>query len=74
MPMRLRLYTEGQPEEALAILNSPFNIKRNYLDEVRLKERIIRETQPEQVQNIERIMLEAIRKRRIRQVVPSVSG
>jgi hypothetical protein len=38
------------------------NIKRNYLEEVRLKERIIRETQPEEFQNIERIMLRAIEK------------
>ncbi|MHC5097365.1 MAG: hypothetical protein ACYSOL_04445, partial [Planctomycetota bacterium] len=52
----------GQPEAALAKLNSPFNIKRNYLEEIRLKERIIHETQPEQVQNIERIMLRAIEK------------
>jgi type II secretory pathway component GspD/PulD (secretin) len=56
----VELYTNGQPEAALAKLNSPLNIKRNYLEEVRLKERIIRETQPEQVQNIERIMLRAI--------------
>jgi type IV pilus assembly protein PilQ len=58
----VELYTNGQPEAALAKLNSPLNIKRNYLEEVRLKERIIRETQPEQVQNIERIMLRAIEK------------
>jgi type II secretory pathway component GspD/PulD (secretin) len=58
----VELYTNGQPEAALAKLNSPFNIKRNYLEEIRLKERIIHETQPEQVQNIERIMLRAIEK------------
>jgi len=58
----VKLYTEGKPEEALALLNSPLNIKRNYLDEIRLKERIIRETQPDQFENIERIMLEAIQK------------
>lgn len=56
----VKLYTEGQPEEALALLNGPLNVKRNYLDEVRLKERIIKETQPEQFDTIERIMLEAI--------------
>ena len=56
----VKLYTEGQPESALALLNSPLNIKRTYLEEVRLKERIIRETQPDQFGNIERIMLEAI--------------
>ncbi|MHC5161822.1 MAG: type II secretion system protein GspD [Planctomycetota bacterium] len=58
----VELYTNGQPEAALAKLNSPLNIKRNYLEEVRLKERIIRETQPEEFQNIERIMLRAIEK------------
>lgn len=58
----VKLYTEGQPEAAMCLLNSPFNIKRNYLEETRLKERIIRETQPDQVQNIERIMLRAIEK------------
>ncbi|MHC5146339.1 MAG: type II secretion system protein GspD, partial [Planctomycetota bacterium] len=58
----VELYTNGQPEAAMAKLNSPLNIKRNYLEEVRLKERIIRETQPEEFQNIERIMLRAIEK------------
>lgn len=58
----VKLYTEGQPEAALCLLNSRMNIKRNYLEEVRLKERIIRETQPDQVQNIERIMLRTIEK------------
>jgi type II secretory pathway component GspD/PulD (secretin) len=58
----VKLYTDGQPEAALCLLNSPLNVKRSYLDETRLKERIIRETQPDQVQNIERIMLRAIEK------------
>ncbi len=58
----VKLYAEGQPEAALCLLNSPLNIKRNFLDETRLKERIIRETQPDQFDNIERIMLEAIQK------------
>jgi type II secretory pathway component GspD/PulD (secretin) len=58
----VRLYTNGELEKALAKLNSPFNINRTYLEEVRLKERIIRETQPDQVQNIERIMLRTIEK------------
>jgi Flp pilus assembly secretin CpaC len=56
----VKLYTEGQPEAALVLLNSPLNIKRTYLDEVRLKERIIQETQPDQFDNIERIMLQKI--------------
>ena len=56
----VKLYAEGQPEAALCLLNSRLNIERCYLDETRLKERIIRETQPDQVQNIERIMLRTI--------------
>ena len=58
----VRLYSNGDPEAALALLASPLNIKRNYLEETRLKERIIRETQPDQVQNIERLMLGKIEK------------
>ncbi|MCD6175343.1 MAG: hypothetical protein J7K65_06215, partial [Planctomycetes bacterium] len=58
----VKLYIEGQPEAALALLNSPLDIKRNYLDEVRLKECIISETQPDQFDTIERIMLETIQK------------
>ncbi|MHC4291418.1 MAG: type II secretion system protein GspD [Planctomycetota bacterium] len=58
----VELYTNGKPEKALAKLNSLFNIQRSYLDQVRLKERIIRETQPDQVQDIERIMLRTIEK------------
>ena len=58
----VKLYTDGQPEAALGLLNSPLNVERSYLEEIRLKERIIRETQPDQVQNIERLMLRAIEK------------
>ena len=58
----VKLYTEGQPEAALAELDTPYRIDRSYLDKIRLKERIIRETQPDQAQNIERIMLRTIEK------------
>ena len=58
----VKLYSEGQPEAALAVLDCPYRIDRNYLDEIRLKERIIRETQPDQFGNIERIMLREIEK------------
>jgi Flp pilus assembly secretin CpaC len=58
----VKLYTEGQPEAALCLLNSRMNIDRSYLEEIRLKERIIRETQSDQVQNIERILLRTIEK------------
>ncbi len=59
----VELYTEGQPEAALALLNCEYSdMDRGYLDELRLKERIIRETQPDQVGKIEQIMLRAIEK------------
>jgi type IV pilus assembly protein PilQ len=53
----VKLYTEGQPEAALAVLDSPYAIDRTSLDKVRLKERILRETQPEMYNQVERIML-----------------
>ncbi len=54
----VRLYTNGQPRAALALLNCWYSdLDRGYLDELRLKERIIRETQPDQVDQIEQIML-----------------
>ncbi len=58
----VKLYTEGKPEEALTALDCPYEIDRNYLDKVRLKERIIRETQPDQPKQIERIMLQNLEK------------
>ena len=59
----VRLYTNGQPEAALALLNCWYtDMDRNYLDELRLKERIISETQPDQVEQIEQIMLRALEK------------
>lgn len=54
----VRLYSDGQPSAALALLNCWYSdLDRGYLDELRLKERIIRETQPDQVEQIEQIML-----------------
>ncbi|MCI0498224.1 MAG: hypothetical protein L0Y36_00885 [Planctomycetales bacterium] len=58
----VKLYTEGKAQEALAVLDRPYAIDRSYLDEVRLKERIIRETQPHEDKQIERIMLQKIEK------------
>lgn len=58
----VKLYGEGQPEAALAALDCPYEIDRTYLDKVRLKERILRETQPEQYEQLERIMLRNIEK------------
>lgn len=54
----VKLYMNGQPEAALALLNCKYtNMDRNYLDELRLKERIIRETQPAEADQIEQIMM-----------------
>lgn len=58
----VKYYLEGKYDCALAELNSDFDIKRNYLEKIRLKERIIRETQPEQYDQLERIMLRKIEK------------
>lgn len=58
----VKLYTEGDAEAALTALDCPYEIDRNYLDRIRLKERIIRETQPEEADQIERLMLQAIEK------------
>ncbi|MCE5186323.1 MAG: hypothetical protein LLF76_09385 [Planctomycetaceae bacterium] len=58
----VKLYSEGQPDAALAALDCPYEIDRTYLDKVRLKERILRETQPEQYNQLERIMLRTIEK------------
>ena len=58
----VKLYTEGDLEGAMSALDSPYKIGRSYLDKIRLKERIIREQQPDQADQIERIMLERIEK------------
>lgn len=58
----VKLYREGNLECALAELNSPFAIDRNFLDPIRLRERILLEQQPDQVEQIERIMLRNLEK------------
>jgi type II secretory pathway component GspD/PulD (secretin) len=51
-------YTDGDYEAALSSLNKPYIFKpRNDLDFIRLRESIVRKTQPEAVDQIERIML-----------------
>lgn len=56
----VKLYTEGDLNAAMSALDCPYEIGRSYLDKIRLKERIIRETQPDQTDQIERLMLDAI--------------
>jgi type II secretory pathway component GspD/PulD (secretin) len=53
-------YTEGNLEAAMSELNWIFESNRGFLDIERLKERIIAESQPDNVDRIERIMLEII--------------
>ena len=56
-------YTAGNYDAALAELNGCYPITpRNHLDTIRLRERILRETQPDQVDNLERVMLKRIEK------------
>ena len=53
----LRYYDDGNKEMALCTLNSMWEHRRPYLEVDRLRERIIKETQPNYQVDIERIML-----------------
>ncbi len=55
----VKLYDEGNLDAALSQLETQevWGIDRNYLDTVRLKERILREKQPDKIDQLERIML-----------------
>lgn len=53
-------YTEGNLEAAMSELDWTFESNRTFLDVERLRERIIAESQPDNVDRIERIMLEII--------------
>jgi type II secretory pathway component GspD/PulD (secretin) len=55
----VKLYDEGNFDAALSQLETQevWGIDRNYLDPLRLKERILREKQPNKVDQLERIML-----------------
>lgn len=56
-------YTAGNYDAALAELNGPYAITpRNHLDAIRLRERILRETQPDQATSLERVMMKKIEK------------
>ena len=59
----VRAFAAGNYAEALAEINDPYAITpRNDLDVIRLRERIIRETQPDEVDKIERLMLMKLEK------------
>ena len=57
----VKYYREGDNDAALAELNSPFNIQRNYLEEARLRDRILSE-QLGQSDGLERVMLRNLEK------------
>jgi type IV pilus assembly protein PilQ len=58
------LYDQGNLDGALAELETQevWGIDRNYLDPLRLKEKIIREKQPDKINQMERIMLGSLEK------------
>jgi len=60
----VKYYDEGNYDAALAELDGQleYSIDRNYLDPLRLKERILQEKQPEKFGQLERIMLGNIEK------------
>jgi type II secretory pathway component GspD/PulD (secretin) len=52
-----RYYIEGDTEAAMNELNYVLELRPSYLEAIRLKERIIAETKPDELDSIERIML-----------------
>ena len=52
-----RYYIEGDTEAAMNELNYVLELRPSYLEAIRLKERIIAETRPDELDSIERIML-----------------
>jgi len=58
-----RYYVDGKPEAAMKELEFVLTIRPTYLEAIRLKERIIAETKPDEVEKLERIMLEKIDQR-----------
>jgi predicted Zn-dependent protease len=53
----VKYYTEGNKKAALNKLNWALGIRPTYMEALRLKERIIREANPDDTKTIERIML-----------------
>ncbi len=52
-----RFYLEGDTNAAMKELNYVLELRPSYLEAIRLKERIIAETRPDELDSIERIML-----------------
>ncbi|MHC4172387.1 MAG: type II secretion system protein GspD [Planctomycetota bacterium] len=55
-----RYYVDGDTEAAMRELNYVLTLRPTYLEAIRLKERIIAETKPDEVENIERILLDNV--------------
>jgi len=55
-----RFYVEGDTEAAMKELAFVLEVRPTYLEAIRLKERIIAETTPDEVDMIERIMLDKV--------------
>jgi type IV pilus assembly protein PilQ len=53
-------YSENDNVSAMKQLSVALNLRPTYLEAIRLKERIIAESSPEEVQKLERIMLQAV--------------
>jgi len=53
-------YIEGDNESAMKQLKITLTLRPSYLEAIRLKERIMAESNPEEAQKMERIMLEAV--------------
>jgi type II secretory pathway component GspD/PulD (secretin) len=56
----VRYYADGYREQAVYELNAALELRPTYLEALRLKERIIRETSPDGAARVERIMLEVM--------------
>jgi type IV pilus assembly protein PilQ len=55
--MAAKFYVDGDTEAAMNALNYVLELRPSYLEAIRLKERIIAETRPDELDSIERIML-----------------
>ena len=55
-----RYYVEGDNESAMTELSAALTLRPSYLEAIRLKERILGQTDPEEAKKLERIILENI--------------
>ena len=57
-----RLHVEGDNESAMKELQKALRLRPAYLEAIRLKERILAQTDPDEAKKLERIILEGIDK------------